>query len=250
MNELITVNMNDDGEVVVSGRELHKGLEVSSNYTTWMNRMIDYGFVENTDYIAMFQKRKTAQGNETTYTDHVLKLDMAKEIAMIQRSEIGKKVRGYFIQVEKDYNSPEKIMARALKIAEDKIGNLLTVKEAQDKEIKMLKPKADYTDRVLDSKELLTTTQIAKDFGLSAKTFNNILHLYRIQYKVNKQWVLYAKYQGKGYTHSKTLDLRNVNGTDKVVNETAWTLKGRKFLHDFLADKGIYTTLAKKGDVQ
>ena len=74
MNELITVNMNDDGEVVVSGRDLHEGLEVKTQYTKWLERMLEYGFIEGTDFIAISQKRLTAQGNETTYTDHVLKL--------------------------------------------------------------------------------------------------------------------------------------------------------------------------------
>ena len=108
MDILVKIEVNESLEPVVSGRELHKQLEVQSNYTTWFKRMCEYGFSENSDYVAVFQNWKTAQGNETQQIDHLIKLDMAKEICMIQRTERGKQARQYFIQVEKDYNSPEK----------------------------------------------------------------------------------------------------------------------------------------------
>lgn len=78
----------DNGNTVVDGRQLHEVLKLNSNYTTWFNRMCEYGFEENIDYYTVFQKRKTAQGNETEFINHVLNLDMAKEISMIQRSEV------------------------------------------------------------------------------------------------------------------------------------------------------------------
>lgn len=131
MNELISVTLNENQEPVVSGRQLHQVLGVKTQYTKWFERMTEYGFTENQDYLAISQKRLTAQNNETTFKDHVLKLDMAKEIAMIQRTDKGKEVRQYFIQVEKDFNSPEKIMARALKIADRKIIKLEATIEEQ-----------------------------------------------------------------------------------------------------------------------
>ncbi|MCO4505292.1 Phage antirepressor protein [Streptococcus infantarius subsp. infantarius] len=136
MNNLINVTLNENQEPVVSGRQLHQALGVKTRYNDWFNRMIDYGFAENEDYLAITQKRVTAQNNETTFNDHILKLDMAKEIAMIQRTDKGKEVRQYFIQVEKDFNSPEKIMARALKIADRKIIKLeATIEEQRPKVI-------------------------------------------------------------------------------------------------------------------
>ncbi|HES0147787.1 TPA: antA/AntB antirepressor family protein, partial [Streptococcus pyogenes] len=124
MNNLITVTLNENQEPIVSGRDLHQALEIKTQYTKWLERMSDYGFEENEDYVAISQKRLTAQGNQTEYTDHVLKLDMAKEIAMLQRNEKSKQVRKYFIQIEKDFNSPEKIMARALLMADKKVHKL------------------------------------------------------------------------------------------------------------------------------
>ncbi|MFQ9297867.1 MAG: phage antirepressor KilAC domain-containing protein [Clostridia bacterium] len=101
MGELIKIEVNENQEIIVSGRELHKGLEVESRYNDWFKRMLKYGFEENLDYIAITQKKVTAQGNETTYIDHVIKLDMAKEICMLQRNDKGRKFRKYFIECEK-----------------------------------------------------------------------------------------------------------------------------------------------------
>lgn len=103
MNQLINITQNENNESVVSGRELHEFLEVGTAYKDWFPRMLKYGFVENIDFVAIAQKRATAQGNQTEYTDHALKLDMAKEISMIQRTAKGKEARQYFIQVEKEY---------------------------------------------------------------------------------------------------------------------------------------------------
>lgn len=106
MNELqnlFNLKRNEDGTVAVSGRELHKGLEIETPYKQWMNRMIAYGFEENDDYILVTQKSLTNNPRNpyTNQTDHIMTLDMAKEISMIQRSEIGREIRGYFIRVEK-----------------------------------------------------------------------------------------------------------------------------------------------------
>ncbi|WP_024621106.1 antA/AntB antirepressor family protein [Metaclostridioides mangenotii] len=103
MNNLIKIEVNENQEQLVSGRELHEFLEIKTRYNDWFERMVGYGFVENTDYVAITQKRVTAQGNEIEYTDHAIKIDMAKEISMIQRSEKGKQVRLYFIEAENKY---------------------------------------------------------------------------------------------------------------------------------------------------
>ncbi|MBT0932901.1 phage antirepressor KilAC domain-containing protein [Streptococcus lutetiensis] len=155
MNNLINVTLNENQEPVVSGRQLHQALGVKTRYNDWFNRMIDYGFAENEDYLAITQKRVTAQNNETTFNDHVLKLDMAKEIAMIQRTDKGKEVRQYFIQVEKDFNSPEKIMARALKIADRKIIKLEATIEEQ-------KPKVIFANAVSASHTSILVGDFAK----------------------------------------------------------------------------------------
>ena len=124
MNELIKIEINENQEVVISGRDLHDKLNIESKYIDWINRMIDYGFSENIDFIyssELSQKKEGSRIVNREITNHTLSLDMAKEIAMLQRNEKGKEVRRYFIQIEKDFNSPEKVMARALILADKKI---------------------------------------------------------------------------------------------------------------------------------
>ena len=155
MNELINVTLNDNHEPVVSGRQLHEALDVKTRYNDWFNRMTEYGFIENQDYLAITQKRVTAQGNSTNQVDHIIKLDMAKEIAMIQRTERGKQVRQYFIQVEKDFNSPEKIMARALLMADKKVHQLEAKIEAD-------RPKVLFAEAVSASHTSILVGELAK----------------------------------------------------------------------------------------
>lgn len=102
-----------------------------------------------------------------------------------------------------------------------------------------LKPKADYTDRILSSKGTVTTTAIAKDYGMSATGFNKLLHELHVIYKIGKQWFLYAKYQAKGYTHSKTFDFVHTDGKPDCNMQTEWTQKGRLFLYEFLKSHNI-----------
>ena len=154
MNELINVTLNDNHEPVVSGRQLHEALEVKTKYADWFNRMIDYGFAENQDFLLLKNEQQTGRGGHNK-VDHIIKLDMAKEIAMIQRTERGKQVRQYFIQVEKDFNSPEKIMARALLMADQKVHKLEAKIEAD-------RPKVLFAEAVSASHTSILVGELAK----------------------------------------------------------------------------------------
>ena len=92
MNQLLKIELNENQEPIISGRELHERLEVKTEYKKWFSRMIEYGFTENQDYLRVSQKCHTL-GGEQTITDHAIKLDMAKEIAMLQRSKKGKAIK-------------------------------------------------------------------------------------------------------------------------------------------------------------
>ncbi|HII0196628.1 TPA: phage antirepressor KilAC domain-containing protein [Staphylococcus aureus] len=126
IGEMFNIQEKENGEIAISGRELHQALEVKTPYKKWFERMSDYGFEENIDYIVTDIFVHNPLGGRQNQTDHALTLDTAKEIAMIQRSEPGKRARQYFIQVEKAWNSPEMIMQRALKIANNTINQLET----------------------------------------------------------------------------------------------------------------------------
>lgn len=152
------VTLNESHEPIVSGRTLHRELGVGTEYAKWMTRMTEYGFVEGQDFNSVKIDEVRQEGNrhvKREITDHALKLDMAKEIAMIQRTEKGKEVRQYFIQVERDYNSPEKIMARALLMANNKVLSLET-------QVEELKPKALFADAVAASKTSILIGELAK----------------------------------------------------------------------------------------
>ena len=245
MNELLRVNYDSD-RITLSARELHEFLGIKTKYKDWFPRMVAYGFDENVDYRTMAQKRATAQGNETTYNDHEITLDMAKEIAMIQRSEKGKQVRQYFLELERKWNSPEAVMNRALEYSRKQVQALLQTNEKLELENKMkdqqlneLKPKADYYDQILQSKSLVLISQIAKDYGYGAPTMNKKLHELGVQYKQSGQWLLYSKYQNKGYTHSRTINITRSDGRSDVRMQTEWTQKGRLFLYELLKKNGI-----------
>ena len=246
MNELIKINYENADRPTVMGRELHEVLEVKTKYADWFKRMCEYGFAENTDFVAISQKRETAQGNETTYNDHQLTIEMAKEICMIQRTDKGKQCRHYFLELEKAWNTPEMVMGRALKIAQNQIDSLKYVNAqletsvaVKDQQISELKPKASYYDVVLNCPDLLSTTKIAKDYGKSAVWLNSYLHDKKIQYKQGGVWLLYQNYAQCGYTSTKT---HNYNGDDGIQHakvHTYWTQKGRLFIYETLKSDGI-----------
>lgn len=157
-DQLIQVQENDKGEIVIRGRQLHEALEVKTQYKDWFPRMTEYGFEEGVDFNPLKIEQVRFEGRRQVtreVTDHVISLDMAKEISMIQRSEQGKKARQYFIQVEKAWNSPEMIMKRALQIADKKINAL-------EEQIRLDKPKTIFADAVATSKTSILVGELAK----------------------------------------------------------------------------------------
>lgn len=241
MNELIKVNYDND-RPTVSARELHEFLEVGSEYSHWFKRMCEYGFIEGTDFSPFL----TESSGGRPAQDAQLTIEMAKEICMLQRNEKGKQARQYFIQLEKDWNSPEKIMARALQIAHNEIKKLsainssLSVENAKQRQlIGELKTSADYTDVILKNKGLVSINQIAKDYGMSARKLNKLLHEYGVQYKQSGQWLLYEKYHACGYTHSETVQIEHSDGKLDIKMHTKWTQKGRLFLYNLLKQQNI-----------
>jgi len=165
MNELIKVQTNEKMEPVISGRELHAFLQVGSEYMHWFERMKEYGFTDGLDFSSILAE---SSGGRPA-TDHIMKLDMAKEISMIQRNEMGKKAREYFIEVEKQYNSPDAILARAHKIMEQRIKDLqwwntaleLKTKELETK-IDQSRPKVLFADAVDTSDTSILVGDLAK----------------------------------------------------------------------------------------
>lgn len=157
MNELIKVTYDND-RPAVSARDLHEFLGVGADYRHWFPRMCEYGFTEGQDFNSVKNDRVQMEGDRMvsrSVDDAILTIDMAKELCMLQRNEKGKQARQYFIQLEKDWNSPEKVMARALQIANRKLQTL----EAQAEENR---PKVLFADSVASSQTSILIFDLAK----------------------------------------------------------------------------------------
>lgn len=231
MNELINVTLNDSQEPVVSGRQLHEALGVKTPYDKWFPRMTEYGFTENEDF-STFLSESTG-GRRAT--DHIIKLDMAKEIAMIQRTERGKQVRQYFIQVEKDFNSPEKIMARALLMADQKVHKLEAKIEAD-------RPKVLFAEAVSASHTSILVGELAKllkqngvDMGAN-RLFNWLrAHGYLIK-RNGRDWNMPTqKSVEMGLIRVKETSITHADGHITVSKTPLVTGKGQQyFINKFL----------------
>jgi len=162
MNELVKVTETEQGNQAVSGRELHAFLEVQSNYTTWFDRMCEYGFAENVDYVKCIPNLESGLNGGQNKIDHIMKLDMAKEISMLTRNEKGKQARQYFIQCERNWNSPEMIMLRALKIADQRYLEYKERNKQLETVIENQKPKVLFADAVECSVDSILIRDLAK----------------------------------------------------------------------------------------
>lgn len=156
MNKLINVTLNDNHEPIVSARQLHQTLDVKKRFSAWFEQNIK-GFVEDYDFTGVpgGTPVKGGNGNTQYLDDYALTLDTAKHLAMMSKTDKGQEVRAYFIQIEKDYNSPEKIMARALLMADKKVHQL----EAQ---IEADRPKVLFADAVSASHTSILVGELAK----------------------------------------------------------------------------------------
>ena len=226
---------------MVSGRDLHRALEIKTAYKDWFPRMCEYGFEEGKDFCSFLSESTGGRPS----VDHQLSIDMAKEICMIQRTEIGKRCREYFLDIERKWNSPEAVFARALQMANQQIAALtqqtlqLTASIAvKDQQITELQPKASYFDVVLACKDLMPISQISKDYGWSAKRMNKWLREQGVQYRQGGIWLLYQNYAEQGYTSTKTNIYADKNGGQHTKVHTYWTQKGRLFIYDIMKADG------------
>ncbi len=155
MNELLKINTTDSERITVSARDLYEFLEATERFNSWFDRMKQYGLTEGEDFTSVKSFTVVNNGAHKEIDDYQLTIDTAKQIAMLQRNEKGTQARKYFIQVENAWNSPEKVMARALTIANKTIATL----EIENKE---MKPKALFADAVAASNSNILIGDLAK----------------------------------------------------------------------------------------
>ena len=157
-NVLIPINF-DGEQPTVSARDLHAGLGISERFQSWFNRQLQYGFQESTDYVGCKEFNTLARQE---LQDYEISVDMAKQICTIQRSEKGRQYRQYFIDLEKAWNTPEQVLARALKIADKEIEKLKSSNTALLEDVQRMKPKETFADAVAASHTSILIGELAK----------------------------------------------------------------------------------------
>lgn len=166
MNELLKVNEDNQ---TVSARDLHDVLEATERFSVWVQRYLP-NFVEGEDFTSVSKLTVVNNGAERELDDYALTIDTAKHICLMSRTEKGKQCRQYLIDIEKAWNTPEQILARALKVADQTIASLKD-------NLKEMKPKAEFFDAVTDSKDAIPMSHVAKvlDMGVGRNTLFQIL---------------------------------------------------------------------------
>ena len=239
MRELLNIEVNQNQEQVISGRLLHQFLEIGTEYTKWFERMCEYGFTENIDFNSVKIDEVRKEGNRTVkrqLNNHILKLNMAKELCMLARNERGKEARQYFIKCEEAWNSPEMIMSRALAIAnknllmkDEQILNLM----AENTE---MKPKADYFDELVERNTLTNFRETAKLLHIGQNKF--------IDWLLNKKFI-YRDIKGKLLAYSNYIsgskpyfDVKEQKNGNWSGFQTLITPQGREAFRLLLQVKG------------
>lgn len=236
MNELVKVNFDTQ---TVSARELHEQLHIGTKFTTWFERMKEYGFTEGNEFFPKMGETTESGGRPSI--DYDISVDMAKQICMIQRTPEGKAVRQYLIDLEKAWNTPEQVMARALKIANNTIESLKSENNTLAIKNKEMKPKAIFADAVSASHTSILIGDLAKlicqnGVQIGQKRLfewlreNNFLIKSGASRNMPKQ-----RYVEQGLFEVKESNIQNPDGSVRITKTTKVTGKGQVyFVNKFL----------------
>lgn len=238
MNELVKVNFDTQ---TVSARELHEQLHIGTEFAKWFSRMCEYGFSVGNDYSEVIVKNDENSKGGRPATDYNISVDMAKQICMIQRTPEGKAVRQYLIDLEKAWNTPEQVMARALKIANNTIESLKSENNTLAIKNKEMKPKAIFADAVSASHTSILIGDLAKliyqnGVQIGQKRLfewlreNNFLIKSGTSRNMPKQ-----RYVEQGLFEVKESNIQNPDGSVRITKTTKVTGKGQVyFVNKFL----------------
>lgn len=238
---LIPINY-DTEQPTVSARDLHNGLEINTRFNDWFSRMTEYGFESGKDFYSKMSKTSETGGRPAI--DYQISVDMAKQICMIQRSEKGKQYRQYFIDLEKAWNTPEQVMARALKLADRTIDNLKEDNKKLIEDNERMKPKVIFADAVSTSQTSILVGDLAKllrqnGVDIGAKRLFEYLrnHGYLIKRKGSDWNMPTQKSMNMGLFEIKESTHMNGNGCNIVTRTPKATGRGQiYFVNKFLKE--------------
>lgn len=235
MNEIIKVN---EDTMTVSGRDLHEALEIKERFSVWMERQVAYFGDEITTVCTPTEVRNNGGVQVRDLTDFNVSIDNAKHICLMSRTEKGKEVRQYFIDLEKAWNTPEQILARALKIADQTIANLSVTVERLAIENKEMKPKAEFFDAVTDSKDAISMAEVAKvlDMGIGRNKLFEFLRDKEILQKDNRP---YQKYVDRGYFRVVEQKYDKPYGETGINIKTLVFQSGVDYIRKRLIEEGV-----------
>lgn len=237
MEELMKVQVKNDRQLV-SARDLYKGLGLKGRFSRWFKTNSEL-FTENEDFYKCTSSTVVNNGAVRELDDYLLTIEMAKQLAMMARTEKSKLYREYFLDLERKWNSPEMVMHRALEFSNARIKQLKLENKNLSIQLEESNKKADYLDVILGTPDALAISQIAADYGYGAVSFNRLLHKVGIQHRVNGQWILYRAYMGKNYVTTKPFVYKDHKGNDRTSLSTYWTQAGRKLIYDVLKENDI-----------
>lgn len=242
MDELIKVDYST-GYPTVSARDLHEGLKINTRFNDWFPRMVEYGFTEGKDFYSKMSK--TSENGGRPSVDYDITVDMAKQICMIQRSEAGKRYRQYFIDLEKAWNTPEQIMARALKMAEKTIEKLTLHNKELLTDNERMKPKEIFADAVSASHTSILIGDLAKvlkqnGFDIGANRLFEILRAegYLIKRKGSDWNMPTQKSMEMGLFEIKESTSVNPDGSIRTNKTTKVTGRGQLYFVNKFLGKG------------
>lgn len=243
-NELIKITVKDDQQLV-SARDLYKGLGLKIRFSLWVSK--NFGeFEEKQDFMSVSVDTNMPNGGTKPIKDYALTIDMAKQLCLMSRTPKGKEYRKYLIKIENKWNNPQNVVQRAMDILHSENLQLKLENKSLSSQLKESNKKASYLDVILGTTDAMVTTQIAMDYGYTARELNKLLHELGIQHKVNGQWILYRAYMGKKYTTPKMYSYPDKHGKDHAKPLTAWTQKGRRLIYDVLKENGILPLIERE----
>ena len=212
MNELFKINYECDRPTVLA-RDLHEFLEVKTAYKDWFPRMCEYGFAEGEDYCSFLSDRSDGLPGKPRQ-DAQLTIDMAKEICMLQRNEKGKQARQYFLQLERKWNSPEAVMSRALRMAEERLERFKAINANLSVQNAIMQPKAEYFDGLCDRESLTGIRETAKLLGLKQNDF--------VKWLIDHKYI-YRDKRGRLMPYAEHVDSGLFTVKETYNDKTDWT---------------------------